>query len=428
MVRKARAHFFWLLAALLAACGGGSDSSAPAAVEPPPPAADDAALAADAAAAAPSETAAKRAARVHREALVLDAHCDTLMRVVDDGHDLGATNAEGHVDFPRMKAGGVDAQVFAVWVDPRSFEGRLWERALSMIDALHREVAEHADQAGLATTAAEARALAAEGKRAAFLGVEGGYVLEGEIERLAELEKRGVSTLTLTWWGPTSFADGSGGEPRWHGLNDQGRDIVREMNRLGIVVDVSHASAETFDDVLAVTTQPVIASHSCTAALADHHRNLTDEQLCALAKNGGVVGIDFVAGFLDEANHAAADALREKMKPELDAEEKKYAHDPPLARKKRWALYKERARAELPPVPLERVIEHIDHAVQVAGVDHVGLGSDFDGFSVGPAGLDDCTALPRITEALLARGYSEDDVAKILGGNFLRVFEQVLGG
>ncbi len=423
-------HSTWLpgafLAALLAlgACGGEKEAGHHPA--PAPAAAEKQARAESAADAAPSDDPAERAARVHREALVLDAHCDTLMRVVDDGYDLGSRNDEGHVDFPRMAAGGVDAQFFAVWVDPRSYAGRLWERAGEMIDALHREVSEHSDRVGLALSAAEARELVSGGKLAAFLGVEGGYVLEGKPSRLAELHERGVRYVTLTWWNNTSFADGSGDEPEWHGLNELGREIVREMNRRGIVVDVSHASDETFWDVLEVSERPVIASHSCTRALHDHHRNLSDEMLRALAKNGGVAGINFVASFLDSEHGAAAEKLREKMKPEMERVKKRYG-DPLRARKERWKLWRRRARAELPPVSIDKVIDHIEHAVKVAGVDHVGIGSDFDGFSVGPAELSDCSKLPLVTEKLLDRGFSEKDVTKILGGNFMRVFAENAG-
>ncbi|MFO8071835.1 MAG: dipeptidase [Polyangia bacterium] len=427
MIRKNRClHPAWLpgtfLVALLAAgaCGGEKKADEPA---PAPAIAKEPARAEAAADAAPAENAAERAARVHRDALVLDAHCDTLMRVVGDGYDLGSRNDEGHVDFPRMAAGGVDAQVFAVWVDPRSYSGRLWKRAGEMIDALHREVGEHSERVGLAQNAAEARELVAGGKLAAFLGVEGGYVLEDEPSRLAELHERGVRYVTLTWWNNTSFADGSGDEPEWHGLNELGREIVREMNRLGIVVDVSHASDETFRDVLEVSERPVIASHSCTRALHDHHRNLSDEMLRALAKNGGVVGINFVASFLDAEHGAAAEKLREKLKPEMERVKKRYG-DPLRARKERWKLWRRRARAELPPVSIDKVIDHLEHAAKVAGVDHVGLGSDFDGFSVGPVELGDCSRLPLITEKLLERGFSDEDVTKILGGNFLRVFSE----
>ncbi len=412
-----------LLVLLLGLAGWSCGDLQPA--PPPPPVPATVAVAKPKPPLPPPESPSERAARVHRDAFVLDAHADTLMRVVDDGYDLGARHDEGHVDFPRMVEGGVDGQVFAVWVDPDTHEGRLWQRAVTMMDALDRQLSEHADLAGPARDAADARRLAAEGRLAAFLGLEGGYAIEGDLSRLAVLRERGVRYMTLTWWGPNELADGSGEPPKWHGLSDLGRRAVAEMERLGITVDVSHVSDETFDDVLGMAKRPVIASHSGARAVAAHHRNLSDDMLRALAKNGGVVGIDFVAGFLDAAQGKASDALRAKLKPDLDRIERRYRKDPSRARKERWAFWGERARAELPAVPLEKVIDHIAHAAKVAGVDHVGLGSDFDGFLVGPEGLGDCTALPRITSRLLDRGFSEEDVTKILGGNFLRVFGEV---
>lgn len=416
MLSRMTGRFFALLLSCLlaAACRGGERTAAGS--EAPP------ARAAEAAPAPPVESARQRAARVHREAFVFDAHADTLMRVVDDGYDLGALNDTGHVDLPRLKEGGVDAQVFAVWVDPEAHEGGLWRRAVAMIDAFHRQLAEHSDRVGLARDAGDARRLAATGRLAAFLGLEGGYALEGDLDRLAWLRERGLRYVTLTWWGPSDLGDGSGAPPKWNGLSDLGRRAVGEMERLGITVDVSHASDETFFEVLGMATRPVIASHSGARAVAEHHRNLSDEMLRALAKNGGVVGITFVAAFLDEEHDRAAGELRERLKPEFDRIERKHRDDPRRRRKERWALWGERARAELPPVSLEMVIDHIEHAVKVAGVDHVGLGSDFDGFSVGPVELADCGKYPLITSRLLARGFSEEDVRKILGGNFLRVF------
>jgi membrane dipeptidase len=373
-----------------------------------------------------TEDAAARARRVHRDALVLDAHCDALMRAVDDGVDLTVRNAEGHVDLPKLRDGGVDAQVFALWADPDEWKGKFRARIDAMIAAYGAMIDKSAGGFVRATTAADASLAAREGKVAAFLGLEGGYAIEGDPGALERLYGQGVRYMTLTWWNNTGFADGSGDEPKWHGLNDAGRGIVHEMNRLGMLVDVSHASEETFYDVLATATAPVIASHSGARAVADHHRNLTDDQLRALAKNGGVVGIDFVAGFLDAENGRRGDELREILKPRFAAIDKANAKRPGRAREERWRLFNEEAKSRLPPVPLSKLVDHIEHAVRVAGPEHVGLGSDFDGFALGPVGIGSAADLPRLTEALLARGLSERDVAGILGGNFLRVFRQVL--
>jgi membrane dipeptidase len=409
----------------LTGCGRGEPARAQAETTPAATSPTDAALQAEAPPPAP-ETAAERTARVHREAIVLDTHCDALMKVVDEGVDLGQRSDEGHVDFVRMAEGGLDVEVFAVWVEPDYWPDRAEQRALQMIDSLHDTLARHPDKAALALTAAHARAIVDQGKVAAFLGIEGGHAIEDDKAALALFHKKGVRYMTLTWWNNTNWADGSGDKPKHHGLTDLGREIVREMNRLGMVVDVSHASEETFWDVIETTSKPVIASHSNARALFDHHRNLSDDMLRALAKNGGVIGINFVAGFLDGEFNKASDKLRAELKPQMDALKKKYKKNPGEGRKRRWALWREKA-ASLPPVALDRVIDHIDHVVKVAGVDHVGLGSDFDGYTVGPAEIEDCTSLSLVTQKLLERGYSEEDVKKILGENFLRVFEANFG-
>jgi membrane dipeptidase len=371
------------------------------------------------------EDPAARARRIHREALVLDAHCDALMRAVDDGIDLTVRNAEGHVDLQKLHDGGVDAEIFALWADPDEWKGKFRERIDAMIGAYDAMVEKSAGGFVRATTAADAERAAKEGKVAAFLGLEGAYAIDGDPAALRDLYDKGVRYVTLTWWHNTSFADGSGDKPRWHGLNARGRELVRAANRLGMIVDVSHASDETFYDVLETTSAPVIASHSDARAIAEHHRNLSDDMLRALAKNGGVVGVNFVAGFLDAEWGKQADALREALKPQYAILDKRYAKEPGRARKEQWALFGEESK-KLPPVPLAKLVDHIEHAVRVAGVDHVGIGSDFDGFAVGPVGISSAADLPRLTEALVARGFSDDDIVKILGGNFLRVFREVV--
>ncbi|MCK9462974.1 MAG: membrane dipeptidase, partial [Proteobacteria bacterium] len=264
---------------------------------------------------APEEPAA-RARRAHAEALVLDAHCDALMRAVDEGVDLTVRNPEGHVDLQKLHDGGVDAQVFALWADPDEWKGKYGQRLDAMFTAYDEMIERSAGGFVRATTADDAERAAKDGKIAAFLALEGAYAIDGDPKALPALRERGVAYVTLTWWHNTSFADGSGAKPRWHGLNGRGRALVRELNRLGMIVDVSHASDETFYDALEATTAPVIASHSGARAVADHHRNLADDMLRALAKNGGVVGIDFVAGFLDAENGKASEALRKALAPQ----------------------------------------------------------------------------------------------------------------
>lgn len=429
-------HFFHVKIVLLVltgvvaflAVGCGKDTPAPTAKERPiaesPPATSEETQ--PSAASPRPETPAERAARIHREAVVFDAHCDAVMKAVDEGVDLGVRSDEGHVDFVRMAEGGLDIEVFAMWVEPEYWPDQATQRAQQMLDSLLENFARHPDKIELARTVTEARRITGQGKAAAFLGLEGGHAIEDDKRNLKMFYDKGVRYMTLTWWHNTNWADGSGDKPKWNGLNDLGREIVREMNSLGMVIDVSHASEKTFWDVLEVTTKPIIASHSNTRAIADHHRNLSDEQLRALKANGGVVGINFVPGFLDPKAVEASSKLHQALKPELEAIKKKYKKDPQKSRKERWALWRKRSK-ELPRVSLDRVIDHIDHVVKIAGIDHVGLGSDFDGFSSGPVGLEDCTDLPLITEKLLERGYSQLDVKKILGENLLRVFEDNSG-
>jgi membrane dipeptidase len=365
-----------------------------------------------------------RAKRVHRDAVVFDAHCDTLLRIADEGLDLGRRARDGHVDLVRMAEGGVDVQVFAVYVEPRDLK-RARSRAFELLDVIHAELARHPKRIALARTVEQALRIVRQGRIAAFLGLEGGYALEDDPAVLKLLHDRGVRYMTLTWRFNTSWADGSEDTPRHGGLTPLGRRIVQEMNRLKMVVDVSHVSDATFRDVLETTTQPVIASHSNARALTNHVRNLSDEMLRAVAKNGGVVGVSFAAAFLDEKFRSRGAALIEQMKPEI--ERAKDCHDTPARCRDRMKQLYRRIASQLPRVSIERVIDHIDHVARVAGIDHVGLGSDFDGYTTGPAELSDCSRLPLITERLLARGYSQRDVKKILGDNFLRVFRAVIG-
>lgn len=367
---------------------------------------------------------ADRAGRIHHDAVLFDAHCDTLLRIADEKLDLGRRARDGHLDLVRMAEGGVDVQVFAVYVEPREMH-RVRSRTFELLDTIHAELARHPGRVALARTVDEALGIVRRGKIAAFLGLEGGYALEDDPAVLELLHDRGVRYMTLTWRFNTGWADGSEDKPRHNGLTPLGRRIVREMNRLRMVIDVSHASDATFWDVLETTTQPVIASHSNARALTDHVRNLSDEMLRAVAKNGGVVGIGFAAAFLDEKFRSRGAALIERLKPEI--ERTKSCKDTAAVCRERLKQLYRRVAGQLPRVSIERVIDHIDHVARVAGIDHVGLGSDFDGYTTGPAELSDCSRLPLITQRLLARGYSPADVKKILGGNFLRVFRAVIG-
>ena len=353
-------------------------------------------------------------------AIILDGHIDTTQRMLDGNVDISVRLPDGHVDVPRMKAGGLSAAFFAIWVDETYGPGTAYQRALALIGAVRAL----ADTAGadveLATTAAEVRAAVGRGHVAVLMGVEGGHAIENSLEKLDALYAWGVRYMTLTWNNGNDWAGASMDRQRAGGLSPFGRQVVRRMNELGMLVDVSHVSDSTFGDVLAATSRPVIASHSCCRALAAHPRNLTDDQLRAIARNGGVVGINFFPVFLDDHFRAQYAEVNRRLRPEFASIRARYPGQPGLAD---FEIDKVRgAHLDGLDVPgIDRLIDHVEHAVQVMGVDHVGLGSDFDGISVLPRPMQDASSLPLIVAALKARGYSDSDARKILGENFLRL-------
>ena len=376
-----------------------------------------------------------RALRLYRDAFVVDTHNDMPSRILEDRYDPDVRHSpgfgptEGHTDLPRLIESGLTAEFMSAWVDApyAATPGASFARAMQHISTIHAWVDRHPDRLLFATTGPDVRRAKREGKIAIFIGVEGGHAIESSLDRLRDLHARGASYLTLTWNNGVPWAGSSIGVDgtRKGGLTDFGRDVVREMNRLGMLVDLSHVSDSTFFDAIAVSSAPVIASHSSARALSDYPRNLSDDQLRAIARNGGVVNVNFFSLFLDseyrarvEAVDAQIAAARRALPPGPDSAE---AVASLAARRK--ALV-----AALPQTPFGVLIDHIDHIARVAGVDHVGLGSDFDGVSALPMGMEDVTRLPRIAQALLDRGYSEQDVSKMLGGNMLRVMERVLDG
>ncbi|HEX5439089.1 MAG TPA: dipeptidase [Gemmatimonadaceae bacterium] len=366
---------------------------------------------------------------LYRGSIVIDMHNDMPTKVLDDDYDPGQrhTCAEGHTDVPRLVESGLTAQWFAAWVGATYAtmepDGS-FARALVSIDVVHALVRRHPDTLLAATTAADVRRAKQVGKIAIGIGVEGGHAIEGSLDKLHTLYTRGARYLTLTWnngnpWAGSSI--GVGGT-RTGGLTEFGRGVIREMNRLGMLVDVSHVSDATFADVLDTSSVPVIASHSSARALSDHPRNLRDHQLRALAARGGVVCINFYPRFIDDryrhdvevadAELAAATPAKSPVANEPGVER---AHAARVAR-----------LAAIAPVPLRVLVDHIDHVAHVAGIDHVGLGSDFDGISAVPAQMEDVTAFARIAQALVDRGYDDTSVSKILGGNVLRLLGDVL--
>jgi len=379
-----------------------------------------------------AETPEQRAARLHAAATVVDGHDDIPSVLLGSNFDLGTKSARVHTDLARMRAGGITGEFFSIYVEaelaekPTARGGGALRRAIDLIDVTYRQVERHPDALLLATSAADIRRAKREGKVAVLMGIEGGHAIESSLFALRTLYRLGCRYMTLTHTNSNEWADSSGAsgaQPpvRHHGLTAFGEEVVREMQRIGMLVDVSHVSDETFWAVMKTARAPVIASHSSARALADHRRNLSDDMLRAIAKNGGVVMVNFWSVFLSNDYQAAARRWSDKNSVTV-AELRKKHHGDPLAY--RAALEELRGRSEkLPEVPLGVLVDHIDHIVKVAGVDHVGLGSDFDGVDALPEGIAGIDDLPKITLELVRRGYSDEDVLKILGGSFLRAFE-----
>jgi len=363
---------------------------------------------------------------VHSRAIVVDTHADTTQRLIfDPKFNLAERHTDGNIDIPRMRDGGLDALFFSIWV-PSDVTGPVAvKRAFDQIDAVREAVRQHPNDLVLATTAAEIRRAAADRKIAALMGLEGGHMIDDDMRQLRNFAALGVRYMTLTHFKNNNWADSSTDTPAHNGLTDFGKNVVREMNRLGMMVDISHVADKTFSDVISLTTAPVIASHSSCRAIANHPRNMTDDMLRALAKNGGVVMINYHAAFLSEEFRVASEKKNGDVVTSMSAMSKKCGGNEACTTMESERIdHEAMASGELPKVSWEKIIEHIDHAVKVAGVDHVGLGSDFDGATM-PIGLEDASKLPKITDALLKKGYSEAEVGKILGGNILRVMEAV---
>ena len=372
-----------------------------------------------------SDDIAARARKLHFSSIVVDTHDDTTQRFLDGDFDLAPRNASGSIDIPRMKEGGLSAIFFSIWMPSKITGPEAVKRALDQIDAVREQVRKHPNGLALATTAAEVREARKQGKIAALMGVEGGHMIDSDLGVLRTYAVLGVRYMTLTHSGNSEWADSSTDKPVHDGLTDFGKDVVREMNRLGVIVDISHVSDKTFRDVLEISKAPVIASHSSCRAICDAARNMTDDMMRALAAKNGVIQINYHVGFLSQ-EFRDAEKADPKINDAIAAEVHKRCGDKEgcqlIEGDKITREYVEQGK--LPRVDWTKIIEHIDHAVKVAGVDHVGLGSDFDGANM-PFGMEDATKLPNITEALLRKGYAEGDVKKILGENTLRVMTDV---
>jgi membrane dipeptidase len=367
----------------------------------------------------------ERAKQLHFSSIVIDTHDDTTQRFLDGGFDLGTRNALGSIDIPRMKEGGLGAIFFSIWIPSKITGPEAVTRGRAQIDAVREQVHKHSNDLALATTADGIRDAHKQGKIAALIGIEGGHLIASDLGVLRSYAALGARYMTLTHSGNTDWADSSTAKPEHHGLTEFGKDVVREMNRLGMIVDISHVSDKTFADVLEISKAPVFASHSDCRAICDAPRNMSDDMIKRLAAKGGVIQINYHIGFLSQEFRNA-----EKAHPEWDKaialEVQKRCRDKEGCQliegdriTREYVLH-----GDLPRVEWTKIVEHIDHAVKVAGIDHVGLGSDFDGANM-PFGMEDATKLPQITNALLEKGYSDDDVKKILGENTLRLMAEV---
>jgi membrane dipeptidase len=379
-----------------------------------------------------NETMEARAARLHKRAIVIDTHNDIPTGLYMTNTDLQPKSAWSHTDITRLKTGGVTGVFFSIFVEgdlaekPSVTGGGSLRRAIDLVDLTYRQVERNPDDFILATTAADVRRAKSEGKIAILMGIEGGHAIENSLSALRVLHRLGCRYMTLTHTNTNEWADSAGfvGPPpvRHHGLTPFGEEVVREMQRLGMLVDISHVSDETFDAVMRVAEAPVIASHSSSRAIADHRRNLTDDMLKKIAQNRGVAMVNFWSAFLSNEYATNFKTWMEKNGKEYGELRKKYGSNPTALRD---AQAKFKAEHEpLPKVPFSVLVDHIDHMVKVAGIDHVGLGSDFDGVDALPEGVEGVDVFPKITLELVRRGYKDEDILKILGENFLRVFEK----
>ena len=366
----------------------------------------------------------QRALAIHRRSIVIDTHNDVTTPMTNDDFDLSGTPPLPYrTNIERMKKGGLTAKFFSLYIKPWYDEhGGAASRTLDMIDAVYRAVERHPRDLMFATSTADIRRAKAQGKIACLMGIEGGHAIENSLPTLREFYRLGVRYMTLTWNNTNDWADAGRGEKKHNGLTDFGKEVVREMNRLGMLVDVSHVSDKTMSDALDVSIAPIIASHSSARALSNVPRNIPDELLKRIAKNGGVVMINFYTYFLDEKTVGPQSSDRDRrLKSQQDAINEKYKNDPERRAEESDEL---EAAHPLPPLPIAKLIDHFEHVIKVAGIDHVGIGSDFDGTVDVPQGAEDVSMLPNITYELLKRGYSERDIRKILGGNLLRAMAQ----
>lgn len=371
-----------------------------------------------------------KAKQIEDSAIVIDTHADTPSRFVDENFDPSTDAGTHHWDFAKARQANLGAEFFSIWVDPDKYKGHYLDRAQDMIDSVYEAAKNHPDQMMMARSVADIEQARCVGrfatpsckkKVAALMGLEGGHAIDNDIRILRNYYRLGVRYMTLSWSNTNEFADSSGdvnnpNVSHHNGLTDFGKQVVQEMNRMGMIVDISHTADKTFYDAIEVSKAPLIASHSSSRAVANHPRNMTDDMLQALAKNGGVAQVNFNCGFVDEKYRVAEQEWNDKQKQQQGAANAKYD-------------YAAKPTGEGPPPiprpPFKSLIDQFDHMIKVAGIEHVGIGSDFDGVECLPEGINSVADLPKITQALLDRGYTADDMKKLLGGNMMRVFTQV---
>jgi membrane dipeptidase len=376
--------------------------------------------------------------QVERSAIVIDTHADTPQRMADENYDLADPLNGGNWNLESAQKGNLGAEFFSIWVDPVPNQGHYARRTLILIDAVKQQVAKHQDKMMFVTSPEGIELAHREHKIAALMGIEGGHSIEDSLALLRQFYALGVRYMTLTWSNSNGWADSSGDindtsiPHTKEGLNEFGKDVVYEMNRLGMMVDISHVSDRTFYRTLIITRAPVIASHSAARALCDAPRNMTDDMLRAIANSGGpgskggVVQVNFYSGFISQDYRNAQKAMQPEVEKAVQALKDKYKADGKEASPDEVEKLQRQYADRIPRPPLKLLIDHIDHIAKVAGIDHVGLGSDFDGVNGQlPEGIDSPADIPKITAELIERGYSAEDCRKILGANLLRVFHEV---
>jgi len=363
--------------------------------------------------------------KIHQDAIVVDTHGDILFNQIKSGIDIGKLQPKGNFDLVRAKQGGLDVQFFSIWCDEKGG----YAVAKQEIDSLYSLIKRYPNRIGLARTATELQSTVKEQKLAAMIGVEGGHMIENRLDYIDSLAKRGMAYLTLTWNNSTSWASSAAEEtsgkvkPEKAGLNAFGRQVVRRLNKLGVMVDLSHVGEKTFYDAIATSSKPVIVSHSCAYSLNPVPRNLKDEQIKAVGKNGGVVCVNFYSGFLDSTFNNKQKVFFAKYDDELKKLSSKYGRSNAID----TLITNHQADADATRPPVSLLVEHIDHIVKLIGVDHVGLGADFDGAESFPLGINSVADYPKITSELLRKGYSSVDIKKIMGANVVRLIKENKG-